>query len=241
MLFGLAIISVLIAASLGRTAAHVMVLKQAAAGLEADALHQGALTVAGVWIAEQDDLDGSAVRTFSIGSEPVDVRIQDVAGLVDLGAGNIEMVKRVISALSDDSDPQALARLEGLRASKARLQSVGELLRLRLVGYPDYATIAPLMTVFSGRAGVNLSQAPERLRSVMGEGGGRSSSNRLRRGRRLQVVIGSGGRRMGATLAVSGGAVTGARLEAIDGLYLGYPGGDDGVVGSKQSDRWMSQ
>ena len=216
VLFGLAIISVLIAASLGRTAAHVMVLKQATAGLEADALHQGALTVAGVWIAEQD-FEGAGRTTVSIDGRPVEVHAQDVTGLIDLGTGDVELVMQLITSLAEQPAADTQARLEALRSTKAQIQSVRELLRLGLVGYQDYAAIAPLMTVFSGRAGVDLSRAPERLRSALGDGGdGPASSNRLRRGRRLQVILEARFRRSGAVVAISGGAEAGVRVEAVE-------------------------
>ena len=214
VLFGLAIISVLIAASLGRTAAHVMVLKQATAGLEADALHQGALTVAGVWIAEQD-IEGAVRTTVSIDGRPVEVHAQDVTGLIDLGSGDVELVMQLITALAEQPAVDAQARLEALRSAKEPIQSVGELLRLGLVGYQDYAAVAPLMTVFSGRAGVDLSQAPELLRGVLGDGG-QDGSNRLRRGRRMQVILEARSRSSGAVVAISGGAEAGVRVEAIE-------------------------
>ena len=176
-------------------------------------LHQGALTVAGVWIAEQD-IEGAVQTTVAIDGRPVEVHAQDVNGLVDLGSGDVELATQLITALAQQPAADTQARLEALRSTKAQIQSVGELLRLGLVGYQDYAAIGPLMTVFSGRANVDLDLAPDLLRSVLGDGG-QSSSNRLRRGRRLQVVLETRSRRSAAVVAISGGAEMGVRVESI--------------------------
>lgn len=109
------------------------------------------------------------------------------------------------------------ARIAALRSSKEQIQTVGELLRLELVTYADYAVVAPLMTVFSGRTAIDLNRAPDLLRRTLeASDGSQNSSNRLRRGQRMHVSVESLSKKTGATIAISGGASAAVQLEAIE-------------------------
>ncbi|WP_214569024.1 hypothetical protein [Aliiroseovarius lamellibrachiae] len=95
-----------------------------------------------------------------------ELRLQDVAGLIDLNTADTALVETFVSAMGLPSS--VIDTLQVRRSNSQRLESVGEL--PRVVGMPieDMNAIAMFATVHSGRRGLALDVTPEDLIEALG-------------------------------------------------------------------------
>lgn len=151
--------------------------------------------------------------------QPVTLAVRDATGLVDLNAAGAELLSsalraagaddaqtlEVVEAILDWRDPDRVARLHGAEAEayaaaglgwtprNAGFAAVEELKHVLGMTQTLYDRVAPLVTVHSGRGGLNLEYAPPALiESLVGGeirpidpdagSGGNTASRGIRRG-----------------------------------------------------------
>jgi general secretion pathway protein K len=133
-------------------------------------------------------VDGS-LFTVRIGEDDVTIAIRDAAGFVDLNAAKPELLdatlkacdvdetarRDLVDAILDWRDSDDLAHLHGVEdddyiaagvawtSRDAPFESVDELKYLPGMSQALYDRLAPYVTVFSGRGGLNLEYAPPAL------------------------------------------------------------------------------
>jgi hypothetical protein len=133
-------------------------------------------------------VDGSLFNV-RIGDDDITIAIRDATGFVDLNAakpelldaaleacGVVETVRRdLVDSILDWRDRDDLRRLHGIEdddyvaagvawtSRDGAFQAVDELKYLPGMGQELYDRLAPLVTVYSGRGGLNLEYAPPAL------------------------------------------------------------------------------
>jgi general secretion pathway protein K len=156
---------------------------------EADALLNAAVTRAVLGITDKR-IDrrwrvDSAEETFTLDDHPVQVRIQDQLGLIDLNAADGSMIKRLLQACGVDEDAAAqltdrildwrsTTSLERLKSSSGDANQTGRyrprhgafqsVAELRLVSgmTPDlFRQMEPAITIYNGHPAFEPSTAPE--------------------------------------------------------------------------------
>ena len=150
VLFGLAIVTVLISASLSRTIAHVQITKAATKELEARARFEGAVEIAGRMLAESGGVMPQEPVSIEIGGESMTVEIRDVHSLVDVNTARED----VLAALFDGhgEDGAAIAKqIVAKRVPARSWTSPEELVRLGVVSPRVYQQAQKKMTVWSGK------------------------------------------------------------------------------------------
>jgi type II secretory pathway component PulJ len=93
------------------------------------------------------------------------VRLRDVAGLVDLNTGNPEMLDRLAEALGVTAGQMAAYR--DWRRAPHRLHSVRDFGRVAGTSRDAVAGLEQIATVFSGRFGIAPDHAPPRLLGLL--------------------------------------------------------------------------
>lgn len=96
--------------------------------------------------------------------DEVDLRIQDVGGLIDLNTGTPELLARLFSAL--DAPSTAAASFRDWRRGGRRLQRVDDLIRIADIDTEQREALLAMATVHSGRTGVADAVAPDNVRAL---------------------------------------------------------------------------
>lgn len=148
---------------------------------------------------DQWPVDGTLQR-LELGGHEIQVAVRDATGLVDLNLANAELLKvlfsvmgndtqqqmKLVDALLDWRDPDDLSHLHGAEdddyraagfawtAHDSAFSSIEELRYLIGMTPQKFAAIAPYITVYSGRAALNIDYAPLELIRVLT---GQSPSN----------------------------------------------------------------
>lgn len=181
-----------------RLAMHSVQLAKARA-LAGAGIHRAILGLLRPNEGDQWPVDGSLQR-LEFGGHEIQVAVRDATGLVDLNLANAELLKvlfsvtgndtqqqmKLVDALLDWRDPDDLLHLHGAEdddyraagfawtAHDSAFSSIEELRYLIGMTPQKFAAIAPYVTVYSGRAALNIDYAPLELISILT---GQSPSN----------------------------------------------------------------
>ncbi|MGC1498097.1 MAG: hypothetical protein WA790_19990 [Sulfitobacter sp.] len=98
------------------------------------------------------------------------MQLQDAGGLVDLNTANPAMLERLAEAL--EVTPAQLEEYRRWRRTPLRLQRVSDFPRVAGGGISLSESLFPIATVFSGRPGIAIDLAPQKLLEVLTDGGG---------------------------------------------------------------------
>jgi hypothetical protein len=142
----------------------------------------------------------SATREIEVDGQAI--QLVDVGGLVDLNAASPALLERLIGVLGGGAGE--MARYRDWRAGDRRLQRTGDLPRITGLDV-EPERLARLATVFSGRTGLAVAEAPIELLDLLGPSDLPSSSAA---GTTVQIRDVGSGRVLGtARLSVGANAV----------------------------------
>ena len=170
VLFGLAIVTVLVSASLSRTIAHVQITKAATQELEARTRFEGAIEIAGRMVAESGGRLMQEPVIIEIGGEELRVGIRDVHSLVDVNTAREDVLAALFDRLGEDGAVIA-ERIVAARVPGRPWTSPKELVRLGVVGPRLYERVERELTVWSGRVEPEETSRAARLVAVILDSG----------------------------------------------------------------------
>lgn len=139
---------------------HTIQADRHLAGTQAD--NQAILIVL---LAAGRDLTGAPI-VLPPPYEEAELRLQDVGGLIDLNTASPALLSRLFGALDFPSDAQTV--FTNWRQEGQRLQRVDDLIRITGADPRLLPVLEQVATVHSGRRGVSLEVAPERVKEISG-------------------------------------------------------------------------
>ncbi len=101
----------------------------------------------------------------TVGGEVHELRVTDVGGLVDLNTAQPPLLDAYLGAIG--LTELEIARFRTWRQTSKRLLRIEDLLRVSEAVEADWALLMATATVYSGRPGVSLEDAPEAVRKVL--------------------------------------------------------------------------
>ncbi len=158
VLFSLIVLTTLFAVSQQRVLAHNQSAMAERDLLVREQHRRSILAVALAMKTADPSLTGFEI---TIGADPVSARFVDVAGLIDINTASPVLIELLVSEL--DLAPETLENYRRWRRDGQRFSATPDFLRVLGADPARRAELSRLATAFSGRPGVALAHAPERL------------------------------------------------------------------------------
>lgn len=170
VLLGLSILSVLIGSSIKNMATHSKLVEISFKQDREEALFRGILELAGLQATYSLREGASSLpeQTFQFDSKtgPIEYKVHDIAGLVDLNTAPLELIERLLIAGQQDSQ-DVVSKLSDLREKGIRLQAVDDLHGMPGVDLRTFFDIDQFFTTYSGRRGIDPTAAPIELLALL--------------------------------------------------------------------------
>lgn len=160
VLFSLAVIGILFAVASTRTLTK---LQESATERTLIVRHQSEMDILNLAIGWKSLPENQGMNSFEIelNDNRYQIRLLDVGGLIDLNTASPELLGILFDWIGASQD--AIIRFRDWRRSGNRLQRVSDLFTIAGIAAPADIELAQYATVFSGRRGVAIDEAPSLL------------------------------------------------------------------------------